>query len=708
MLLARTTDAFLLLLFLQGIEGVKGATDPCVYIVSDHGDVTSDPGNKNDQDCLPCCVTGNCRFGSLEDALTNISNNVVIDIAETSVAMIKSITIENVNSILIKGQTNARVLCNNAGNLHFVSCTNVTIKGIVWQGCGGLQFHSSSDITIQDCCFHNSTRQAVVMSEMSEDIYIKNCLFTQSNDNTSYGSAIRYSSRTVSNPPSVLNINNCSFISNGPTVGSVVYIRSRTRCSLLLQDSVFSNNQGVPIYLSNVHVNVLGTVLLRQNTAKFGGGIFSTNSIIEFDNCSVQFYNNSATSGGAVFLEGSDMIFGINSSVMFENNHAYLTGGGIFSRSRSLLTFVSNSMVTFSNNTAGISYQQGGGAIYATGHSHMLFTDNSLVRFSSNSAGGNGGAIYAYDYSDIKFDGKSFVKFSNSVTDRGGAIEIVIHSHLLFKGNCMVDFKNNRATFGGAIRSSHSSDIFINENSVVTFRKNIGSAFGGTILLDGGKSDLFVNGDSTVTFDSNTGRDGGAIYISQYSDISFGGNAVINFTSNSGENGGVFFTRWDKPFISCHENSTLIFIDNHATYGGGVYILKSATILFGGNSIATFARNTASRGGAIYAHDSLQMRFNENTKVTFVNNTATYQGGAVYISNSDIMFDTPVIFQDNSALNGPAVYCGGHSYLSFEESLYKALAEKDGGDLHVGSNCSVLVEMYTCEYTSVIKMITVN
>ena len=104
-----------------------------------------------------------------------------------------------------------------------------------------------------------------------------------------------YSYETTSNPSTMLSINNCSFTSNGPS-GNVIYTASSSSSFhpvLLLQDSVLTNNQDVPacLYLSNVHAKVLGTVLIRHNSAILGEGIFSTN-FIEFNNCSVQFNSN--------------------------------------------------------------------------------------------------------------------------------------------------------------------------------------------------------------------------------------------------------------------------------------------------------------------------------------------------------------------------------------------------------------------------------
>ena len=722
---------FLFLFFLQGTEQVKGATDPCIYTVRNYGDVTSDVGSGDDQDQLPCCVTGNCTFRSFEDALVNVTDNVVINI-ESSIVLTSNITIVNVNNILIKGQTIATVLCANVVNLRFDTCSNFSIEGIVWQGCGGLQFHNSSNVRIQNSFFHNSTRQAVAISEMSKDMFIKNCQFKHNNNSSSHGSAIHYSSVTVAKPPPVLNIINCNFISNGPAE-SVVYINNRYPCKnvrILLQDSVFISNQGVPIYLSNADVHVLGTVPFRQNTANFGGGIFSANSTIEIDKCSVTFYDNSVTvSGGAVYLQNSNMTFGYNSSVQFENNDASVAGGVIFSLGGSLITFANSSMVTFISNNAG----EHGGAIYANEHSDIFFVDNSLVTFNSNSANQGGGAMYSIDhsdisfsdsslvtfignradqaggaihttrYSEIRFDGSSFVRFSSCVTTlRGGALYIEFYSNMLLNENCVVHFNDNSAEYGGAIRT-YSSEIFINGNSIVTFRNNRGSNFGGAILLDSeGHSDLIINGDSSVIFDNNFGRHGGAIFTTQNSDILFGGNAVINFTSNSGTNGGVFYTRHGSNIIiSCYENSTVTFSDNRATYGGVLHITQSATMLFKDNSVTKFARNTAHVGGAIYARNDLQISFNGSAKVTFVENSATGEGGAVYISNSDILFDAPVIFQDNSAQTGSAVYCDGDSSLRFAENLFKALVNnnaEDEEDLHVDSNCDVSIDNYTCKY----------
>ena len=583
---------------LQGTEQVKDANDTCIYTISDHGDVTTDPGN--DQDQLSCCVTDNCTFHSFEDALENVTSNLVIDI-ETSVVLSSSFTIENFDNILIRSQTNATVLCADVGNLHFVSCSNVTIEGIIWQGCGGPHFYNSSNITIQDCYFHNSTRQAIVMSEMSGDVHFKDCQFTQNNNYRGHGSTIHYSSGTVANPPPVLNINNCSFTSNGPA-GSVIYIRGPTnnmRYSLLLQDSVFINNQGVPIYLSNVHVKALGTVVIRQNTANSGGGIFSTTSMIEFESCSVQFYNNSATSnGGAVYLENSDMIFGLNSSAQFEGNRANGNGGALYATQYSDFLVNGTSSVTFYNNTG-----SSGGAIYATQYSDLLVNGTSSVTFYNNTVRYYGGAIYTH-YSDLLVNGTSSVTFyNNTARYSGGAIYTAQNSDISFGGNAVINFTNNSARDGGVLYTSSYS------RSVISCHEN-----------------------ATVTFiDNRATSNGGVMYIYRYATILFGGNSVVTFARNTAYYGGVVYALYYMQ-MSFNENTKTTFVNNTATYQGGAVYIRYSNIMF--NAPVIFRNNSAQYGRVVYCRYSSFLRYEENLYKEIVNLNSKDGEDQLYCSSS--------------------------------------------------------------------------
>ena len=510
MLCARATGVFLILFFFQFTDQVEGTTNPCVYtIATDNNGYYSynvPIGNKQNQ--LLCCKTGNCTFRSFEDALGNLTSNVVIEL-NISVVVTANITVENIDNFVMKSYADNTVHFTNTVNIRFVSCRNLTIEGISWRHIGGLQFHNSSNITIQSCYFHNSTRQAIQITGMQGDVKIKDCQFKHNVQYSGNGSAIHYSSGTVNNPPSVLSIKNCSFTSNGPS-GSVVYLvssSSNVYCSIFLQDSVFSHNQGVPIFVSNTQIQVLGTALFLRNSASNGGGIYSDESIVLFNKCKVQFFYNFATfKGGAFYGSHSNITFHSDSSVQFKNNQASTNyGGAIFSQSRSLMVFANNSLVTFTSNRAG----QDGGAIYTTENSDVFFTERSQVTFNNNSARSNGGAIGVYVSSDIEFDDSTIVTFSNNVArSRGGAVYAYKNVHMTFNGIAKVTFVSNTATTqGGAVYFGYSNVIIF--NAPVLFQNN--SASSGLAVYCGSRSSnlRFKEGlyKAPIHYNSDDGED---------------------------------------------------------------------------------------------------------------------------------------------------------------------------------------------------------
>ena len=67
--------------------------------------------------------------------LTNVITNATICVTAD---MVLSSTVEltYLNNILIIGYNYPTVHCGYSGGLHFASCHNVTIEGIVWNKCG--------------------------------------------------------------------------------------------------------------------------------------------------------------------------------------------------------------------------------------------------------------------------------------------------------------------------------------------------------------------------------------------------------------------------------------------------------------------------------------------------------------------------------------------------------------------------------------------
>jgi len=442
---------------------------------SDDKDFASSSGDLNeDEDKVICCAYGNYTFSSVADILNNISsNNKIINIFN-DVLLTSNVILEGLENITIKGHRDPVVNCNDVGSIKFTSCKNVHFEGIQWERCGyknyqGIGFYNSSNISFERCSFHNSKRRSISFSEVSGNVYINSCNFMHKNNYTGHGSAIYYLPKANS---SRFLVQNNKFIFNRATQ-SVVYIdgsESRIPVHAYLQDNVFVNNTGVPVYVSHANLHIRGSVLFKGNKAKFGGGIYSNNStVIFYDNSNVSFISNTATAnGGAIYLIYSKIL--IYCKIIFETNKIVdvvyfpMVGGGAISCDNSNITFDNNSTVTFNNNGA-IS----GGAVYCVHLSHITFNGNSSVTFNKNNAI-HGGAVFCLFSSNIRFDGNSSVKFNNNEANNGGAISCWSSSLISSSGNSIVTFNNNNnaAHEGGAVYCLHSSNIRFDGNSIVT------------------------------------------------------------------------------------------------------------------------------------------------------------------------------------------------------------------------------------------------
>ena len=667
-------------------------------------------------------------------------------------------TLDHLNNITIIGQGNTTVNCNGTGALKFVTCNNVTIEGINWEKCGtsnnsstnsGIEFHNSSNTFIKSCLLYNFTGQAVLLSNVSGDVHIHKCTFLYNSQYGGHGIAVHYLPWKKDEVINKLIIQASNFTMNG-LAESVVYIGdcvNRCFVDIFLQDSIFINNQGVPLYLSGSHLHVCGSVLFNGNKANAGGGIYSTNSTVSFlEGTDVQFVRNTIeTNGGAICVSNSKVYFSTNSFVNFENNNAREKGGAIYSDTSNItfdgdssvtfndneansvggavycgysshITFDGNSSVTFSYNMASDSnsaLDNNGGAIYCGNSSHITFDDNSNITFNQNSAN-NGGAVYCQPSSRITFDGNSSVTFNgnraygNRAYGNGGAVYCQFSSHITFDGNSSVTFSYNLASDsnsaldnnGGAIYCGNSSHITFDDNSNITLNQNYANN-GGAVYCQP-SSNITFDGNSSVTFISNFANDyGGAVYCEHLSHIIVSGNSCVIFDNNNvlNENGGAIFCERSSR-ITFDGNSCVTFNGNEAMYknGGAVYCQYLSHITFEGNSSVIFDYNRASAdGGAVYCEDLSHITFDGNSNVTFNNNEASYIGGAIYLYISKITFEgrSNIKFNDNkAALSGGAIATlkrssvtfTGHSVVVF----YSNVASQDGAGVYsvLSSNCT--------------------
>ena len=691
MLLIRAAIYTLLIILTQSTEGHMGST--VITIILDSGRFSN---NSNTSGLYAThCVDHNCLYYSFDQAFSNITSNVLINIT-ASVSLSSIISLVGIANISIKGHQNPIVNCNNYGGLFFVSCRNLTIEGITWKGCGRgiisnnhsshsvIQLYNSTSVTLTNCTFQYSLGQAVVLSGVSGDVRINYCNFSSNKHYKGNGIAIHYSDSFNVNTSLYLTITGCNFCYN-EGAKSVVYFGHTTKVHehLCLQNSSFYQNEGVSIYLSNQTLHINGNIEFRNNVADRGGGMFiSDYSNIEFyKSTEVNFVNNTADRyGGAIYITNhSSILFAENPTllnqqyakalhgnqkyeliVIFDNNRVNWFGGAIYVNNSNLV-FGKNAMVEFNENQA-VHYQ--GGAICTDTNSVILFEENCNVTFHNNKAAAfTGGAVLIYA-TNLTFKGNSVVIFNNNVADSGGAAYIYYSSNVTVEGNTTVMFANNKAQkFCGAIFMTNSTATF-ERNSTVEFYFNHAIGLGGATCID--ISSVTFGGNSKVTFNKNMADvSSGALYIADISNVTFKGNSTVSFYDNKAKIGGALFIG-RLCIVTFEKNSGATFYDNKADQGGAAYI-RNSSFTFKGNSTSLFYNNQAEFGGALYITLSTNATFIGNSSVTFYDNVAKYLCGALFISDSTLTSEENAIikFNHNHANHSGGALCTGNCNIIF-------------------------------------------
>ena len=304
----------------------------------------------------------------------------------------------------------------------------------------------------------------------------------------------------------------------------------------------------------------------------------------------------------------------ISSSITAENNdftHNYcepskcITGGGITALS-SNLTFIGNTEI-IANKAIG-----GGAGILmfnstlnSTGDFHVI--NNSIIDSINISTFGNLtlGILSAYT-SILHFRGTN--NFSNNLVQSridyncGGAICIGFNTLLSFNG----------------------TNIFINNSE-----QSESVVLGGAIFA---RSNCMLSLIGTSNFSSNSAKQGGAIYSINNNTLIFEGN--ISFTDNGDSTSGT-----------------------HNSYGGGMYLYASYLRIMPDTTVY-WENNHASYGGAIYVLDQINPLIFcaqiENDRLLTYNVKCFYE-----LPNQSWSTSTRLIFKNNSAKNDGGTLYGG-------------------------------------------------
>ncbi len=353
------------------------------------------------------------------------------------------------------------------------------------------------------------------------------------------------------------------------------------------------------------------------------------------------------------------------------------------------------------------------------GTNYTLRGEFLLCNYSPSSNQKQGGAFCNLE-GNLTFSGttplSSLIFRSLSVENKGAGV--FSNTPIRFERLKKIVVENCQGS-GGIITGKQ--DICFDKNSYILFLDNVGLNHGGGIFLTGSQpSKLIFNEQSgsiafirnrvatstgsggaissevpgssitfcyneDVIFENNAAQNGGGIFNPQGA-VEFAGNrAQVTFSSNRAEQdgGGIYSNSLD---ISRQEQGVL-FYKNHAQQLGGAIQAPFITVKDNEGPV-TFSQNTSSKGGGALSTSICNITATE-TILFSENTTGNLGGGAIYLSGSQPKLNLrahqgDIIFQNNMMLSSAK-----------DDSLYthNAILIKDAPkecNLVAHENCSVI------------------
>ena len=139
--------------------------------------------------------------------MDNVKDNQLVNISDKIVVLSSNVHLHSSNNSII-GHNNPTVTCINHGALALYGCSNLTIEGITFIGCGAanstndniyldtpvLGIYGCNNVRIQKCSFQHSVAQVVNLDNVSECVNFNNCKFVNHTLYRVHGAAIYYES----------------------------------------------------------------------------------------------------------------------------------------------------------------------------------------------------------------------------------------------------------------------------------------------------------------------------------------------------------------------------------------------------------------------------------------------------------------------------------------------------------------------------------
>lgn len=247
---------------------------------------------------------------------------------------------------------------------------------------------------------------------------------------------------------------------------------------------------------------------------------------------------------------------------------------------------------------------------------------------------------HSIQINDIQFAGSNRGHHSRALTFIRSTADIA---------NC--SFTNGHSYYGGAIYTDYSNIRFSGVNS---HTNNIAEVSGGAIFAN--NSILVFNGANT--FLKNEARAIPGVF-------STGGDAISISSSNVGFSGyveiqdnGLYAAGTYLVGVALLAHNATLSIEGRAiftrNYGGAITLFKCHFSCVGEAQFANNTRNGGSYGAALYAENST---VSFDGEMSFINNTVSGGvGGAIFAFNSSVNLHGNILFAENRAETGGAVY----------------------------------------------------
>ena len=528
-------------------------------------------------DNTTCCIDGECDCSSLSTALTNITNDTVINITSESVTLEEHIVMGSGDNITIIGN-GVTIMCNYSGIVELTCskvCTNIVIEGITWDRCGGHNLPTAvlldtvTNVSLRNCIFQYSQVQAVKINTVYGSVIIDNCSFVFN----VRGLEILKSNRSSDLVGVNVLIYNSNFSSNGDSryitndnTGLYVHEgRTPTVWSIAIFKTVFSFNV-LAVYLNLTGGNITLTEVLVHDNLKWYPVFY-----LNFDG-----YHHQTT------------ILSILSSLFIVNHNAVLQINA------------ENGITTLIKNSAFIENQSDFDPIID------LHVTSSLYGL----------------------DNCSLILIDVQVTENVFTPKYSIESMGIF--SAQIQCTTTKLVMK---QVSVTSNVYPSHGGVVYIKNNL-------------KLESHQVNISESVFANNTSLRGSTIYIDQiqsgYLDITsdFSIRKSV-FDRNLAQNNVIYIKISGPPF----QNTLAYFEKLNFTnnYGSCIFLTQLCQLSF--EEDVLFENNTADNGPALYLDQTSTITINKGANVQFINNSAALHGGAIFIEyQCDYQNSFPVIF----------------------------------------------------------------